>query len=376
MKNKSEVKKKKVLLLGKLPPPYIGTSVWMDILINSNLKDYFYLQHINTNIHEFLSFGIVSTRNILKNLAIYWRLTWKITRFWPHLVLIPISQSTIGFLKDSIFIIICRFFSRKTLVILHGSNFNNWLDSSGKLTQYYVKTIMRMNHGGIVLGNNLRKIFTRYFAQENIFVVPNGINHKYKLMKKVDKKNTGEVKLLFLGNPQPPKGIVENIQSLSLLDARIRKRLVMEVVGDFLDEDTKSKCMDMVAREQLPVVFKGPLYNDEKIDALVNADIFVFTPNAPEGHPLVILEAMAAGLPIISTDQGAIVESVIHEKNGFIVEANNPQQIAEKIKFLIENPDVRKKMGAESRKKYLENFTEEKMLERLKKVFEKVMDVR
>jgi glycosyltransferase involved in cell wall biosynthesis len=371
MEKKSKIKK--VLLLGKLPPPYIGTSVWMDILINSNLKSYFHLQHINTNIHETLSFGIVSIGNILKNLAIYWRLTWKITRFRPHLVLIPISQSTRGFLKDSIFIIICKLFARKTLIILHGSNLNNWLDSSAKLTQWYVKTIIRMNTGGIVLGNNLIKIFARYFAEENIFVVPNGIDHKYRLMEKRDKKNSGEVKLLFLGNLQPTKGIVEIIHSLCLLDDGIRKRIVLEVVGVFRDEDTKSRCMEMVEGERLPVVFKGPLYNDEKIAALANADIFVFTPNAPEGHPLVILEAMAAGLPVISTDQGAIVESVIHEKNGFIVEPRNPVQIAEKIKFLIENPGIREKMGAESRKRYLENFTEEKMVERLQAVFETVL---
>jgi glycosyltransferase involved in cell wall biosynthesis len=90
----------------------------------------------------------------------------------------------------------------------------------------------------------------------------------------------------------------------------------------------------------------------------------------------VAVEAMAAGLPIISTDQGAIVESVIHGENGFIVESHNPHQIAEKIKFLIKNPDAREKMGAESRKKYLENFTEGKMVERLHEVFEKVMNVR
>ena len=82
---------------------------------------------------------------------------------------------------------------------------------------------------------------------------------------------------------------------------------------------------------------------------------------------------MAAGLPIISTDQGAITESVIDGVNGFIVEKQNPQQIAEKIKFLIENPELKKKMGKESRRRYEENFTEEKMVERLTQAFNAVL---
>ena len=82
---------------------------------------------------------------------------------------------------------------------------------------------------------------------------------------------------------------------------------------------------------------------------------------------------MAAGLPIISTDQGAITESVIDGVNGFIVKKQNPQQIAEKIKILIEKSELRLKMGNESRRLYEENFTEEKMVERLTQAFNAVL---
>ena len=83
---------------------------------------------------------------------------------------------------------------------------------------------------------------------------------------------------------------------------------------------------------------------------------------------------MAAGLPIISTDQGAITESVVEGVNGFIIEKRNPDQISEKIIFLIENPDIMEKMGEASRKLYLENFTEKKMVDRISYAFKTVMN--
>jgi len=63
----------------------------------------------------------------------------------------------------------------------------------------------------------------------------------------------------------------------------------------------------------------GPVVGTQKFELLSSSDIFVFpTYYPPEGHPWVIVEALAAGLPIISTDQGAITESVFHgvRKNG------------------------------------------------------------
>lgn len=109
------------------------------------------------------------------------------------------------------------------------------------------------------------------------------------------------------------------------------------------------------------------------MEFLGNADIFVFPPRAPEGHPWVIVEAMAAGLPVVSTDRGAIAECILDGQNGFIVPVNNPGQIAIKLKQLISDNALRERMGKESRKLYEENFTEEKMVERLSETFEKAM---
>jgi glycosyltransferase involved in cell wall biosynthesis len=145
------------------------------------------------------------------------------------------------------------------------------------------------------------------------------------------------------------------------------------VVGSFRSTGSAEKLRKFVFINNLPVKFYSPANKDIKFRYFLNSDIFIFPPREPEGHPWVIIEAMAAGLPIISTDQGAITESVIDGINGFIVEKQNPKQIAEKLKLLIENKELRERMGKESRRLYEENFTEEKMVARLKNVFNTVL---
>ena len=98
----------------------------------------------------------------------------------------------------------------------------------------------------------------------------------------------------------------------------------------------------------------------------MEADVFVFPTYYPfEGHPWVIVEAMAAALPIITTNQGCIKETVIDGKNGFIIPKKDPDAIAEKIICFITHPELRETMGNMSRKLYEENFTEKHFVQRM-----------
>ena len=66
---------------------------------------------------------------------------------------------------------------------------------------------------------------------------------------------------------------------------------------------------------------------------------------------------MAAGLPVITTDKGSIKEMITHRKNGFIISPRSPHEIAEKIAVLIENKNLREKMGEKNHRRVKEEFT-------------------
>jgi len=122
------------------------------------------------------------------------------------------------------------------------------------------------------------------------------------------------------------------------------------------------------------VNFAGKVIGKAKKDLLLSSDIFVLpTYYLFEGQPWVIVEAMAAGLPIITTDQGCIKEMVQDGVNGFIIEKKNSSQIAQKVIQLLENAEMRKKMGKASRERFLKSYTKDHFIQGLIMVFDEVL---
>ncbi len=361
------MRKKRILILGKLPPPYMGPSIATEILLNSDLKNRFDLIHLDTKINKTLSsFGKWNYNKLIKNISVYFKMIKFLSSQKPDLVLIPISQTTTGFIKDSVFIFLASLFRKKILIQLRGSDIKNWLSKSSSFTKAYFNFFVKRANGVIVLGNNLKYLFRDYFKEEEIFLIPNGGD--YNVLASV--KNTDTIKILYISNLLESKGIEDVVKAIEIISKQnLSKSFSVDLVGAWYSEKTKEKCLAIIGKSELPITVHSPKSGDEKFRFLSNADIFVFPPREPEGHPWAIVEAMAYSLPIVSTDRGAIIESVIDSKNGFIVEAQNPEKIAEKLKLLIENSELREQMGKASRQLYLENFTEEKMVDKYTLVF-------
>lgn len=351
-----------MIITGKLPPPYIGPAIATKIILNSALKEQFDLLHLDTTINKTVSdFGKGGSSKIFKNIAVYRNLIQLIRENRPELIHIPISQTTIGFLKDSAFILIASLLRVKIVLQLRGSNFKNWMKTTNGLTQKYVRFCLQKSAGMIVLGNNLRHLFEDYYKPEQIFVVPNGCDIQIPEAERQDEV----VRVLYFANFLPSKGIREVLKAMVLLKAQRVVNFELNAVGAWDNDEYKKECLRIVERNDLTVSFNQPMSGDMKWQAFANADVFIFTPNMPEGHPWVIVEALAAALPIISTDQGAILESVLHEKNGYIVDSNSTEEIANRLLELIQDESKRSSMGNESYKIYKQNFTEGNMVQNL-----------
>jgi len=366
-------KKKKVLFLSPLPPPYMGPTVATEIILNSGLRNEFTLIHLDTSDHRELEhLNKIDLRNILLAIKHGVVLFWLIITRVPDLVYIPISQTTVGYIRDSVYILLTKIFKRKVVCHLRGGNFRSWYNSSNRLMRWYIRAVHSLVDGQIVLGKKLVKLFQGINGHNRVYVVPNGKNEQIQHTKK---SNNDRIRIVHLSNLQPSKGLFHILDAVPEVYKKYGKEVEFIFAGGWIDGETKEifeKFRD--DQEFLPIQSIGPVYDRNKYDLLLSSDIFVFTPVQEEGHPWVIIEAMEAGLPIIATDQGAITESVIDGKNGFIVEKKNSSQIAEKIEYLIDNPDQRKKMGEESRHLFLENFTEEKMIKRLSQTFHSVLE--
>ena len=101
------------------------------------------------------------------------------------------------------------------------------------------------------------------------------------------------------------------------------------------------------------------------------ADIFVL-PSYYEGMPLVILEAMSAGLPIIATNISTLPEIIENNTNGLLIEAGNANHLADAIKKISESPALRGKMSKNNIKKARKMFNSEIFCRKINKIYKKL----
>ena len=192
--------------------------------------------------------------------------------------------------------------------------------------------------------------------QRDITVVPNGIDIeqfseaatlRQGMRSKLGIKET-EMVLVFVGRLLTSKGLVYLLKSMPIiLQNASNVKLVM--VGDGADRPQ----LEQLTRElnlQNNVIFTGMVPNEAVPGYLAAADIFVF-PSLSEGFGIVVVEAMASGLPLVSTNVHGLPEIIENGQNGLLVEPKSPEQIAEKVLILAESDDLRMAMSENNRAK-------------------------
>jgi glycosyltransferase involved in cell wall biosynthesis len=360
----------RVLILGKLPPPLIGPALATQIILNSSLKEQYELKHFDTALNKSVSeFGKVRIGKIADIQGKYRAYRKLLKEFKPDLVLIPIGQTSAGFFKDVPFIRLAALSRAKILLHLRGSAFRDWYNGLDVFRKKVVAKSISRADGAIVLGENLSGQFSHFFNKENIHVVPNGADYSFP------ERKSSQTQVTYIANYLPGKGIREVLLALQRLkDLDSIPPFRFKAFGAWDNDDYKKEC-ENIAVDLPHVELNDSISGNQKWQELSNSDLFIFTPNHPEGHPWSIVEATAAGLPIISTDRGAISQSVRNNENGFLLDNPEPEIIAEKLHLLLSNSDLRKKMGKASRELYLEKFTAQSMVKLLDQSFKTTLDL-
>jgi glycosyltransferase involved in cell wall biosynthesis len=221
--------------------------------------------------------------------------------------------------------------------------------------------------------------------QEKVQVVPIGVDieqynpgldtsevqNKYNL---VGKRN-----VLFVGRICVEKGVEYLIKAADILVNRLGVENIQFVLvgpgGNFDDKKKNAspymtKILQMISDYKLQGIVKlTGIVPVEDLRRLYTACDMVVIPSIIDLDPQVQIEAMASGKPVIGTTVGTMPRRIIDEASGFIIEPTNERQLAEKIKYLLDNPLEMKKMGDYARKIGCEKYSAEKMAENMLKVF-------
>ena len=121
------------------------------------------------------------------------------------------------------------------------------------------------------------------------------------------------------------------------------------------------------------VIFTGYV-SHEKVADYLNEMLLLVLPSYSEGLPHVILEAMACGTPVLATPVGAIPNIVKEGETGFLLKSNNPKYIFNRIRELLNRPEILEKISINAHKYLKENFSFEKTLEDWRRIVDELVD--
>lgn len=191
--------------------------------------------------------------------------------------------------------------------------------------------------------------------------------------------DTGIPTILSVGRFREKKGFLTLIRACRILvDAGHRFRCQIVGYGP-LQQEMEELIRSLSLGETLSLCGKKTL--EEVVDLYRHATIFalpcqVADDGDRDGIPNVFMEAMAMGLPVVSTDVSGIPELIHHNRNGILVPQQDVESLAKALGRLLENPELRRQLGQAGRETILNNFVSEQSSRQLKELFSETMHTR
>jgi glycosyltransferase involved in cell wall biosynthesis len=357
-----------ILLIGPDPPPLTGMEIATQALVSELKRAGVAFRRVDTGDPTDLpahrgSWSAHNVRLALRHLRVAARGTWSRE---VSAVYVPIAQEFPTLWRDVGFIAIARLARKPVVIHLHGGYFDTFYKSSGSLARLFIDRTVGSAAMGIVLTERLRPALECLLPPERVAVVENGVRTSFE--QPPDRtRGAGAVNILFLSSLLPGKGIGVFIEAIALA-ASAQPTIRATVAGPWRSDAVKRQIMERVEalgmRER--VRFVGAVGEEGKAHALANADIFCFPSTYHlEGQPLVVIEAMAAGLPVVASTWRGIPDTAVDGETALLVDDPTPEAVAEKLVYLAVRPAERRRLGTAGRVRYEQRYTQEAFGERI-----------
>lgn len=343
--------KLRILLISPLPPPAGGIATWTKLFINSSQSKRHVVDVVNTSIIGERG-NVFWKKNLLnelkRNILIFYEAKSKIKKKY-HIAHINSSCSTFGMIRDYLCVRTAR--KSKLKVVVHFHCDTNYM-VKGKFPEFIFSKICN-DANQIFCLNQTSEHHIKSISNKIAIKVPNFIdtNHIDSTTHEISPKIKD---IIFVGHVIKSKGCMEIISVANKLP-HINFKLIGKVSEEF-----------RAIKKPENIQYYGEVSKEEVINQMLLSDLFLF-PTYTEGFPNAILEAMAIGLPIISTPVGAIPE-IIEDKGGKIVEVGNIEGLLKAIEELQE-PVVREGISTWNREKVKKYYKLDLVIEKMYKEY-------
>lgn len=258
---------------------------------------------------------------------------------------------------------LAKIMGAKTLVHIHGSQFNLFMTKNvffRVLTQFYFARA----DGILVLSKEWVGRLSNFTENKNIRLLYNPVS----ISSARDLNSEGRVTILFMGKLGKRKGVYDILDCISKNKDYFRdKQAKFILAGDGEIEQVRQFVTDNTLADLIEV--PGWILSEQKEKYLRTSDILIL-PSYNEQMPMSILEAMGYGYPIIATHIAGIPDMVKQGENGFLFEPGDIDAMTQALKNLCENAALRDKMGKESQELVKEKFENIKIVNQLVSIYE------
>ena len=230
-------------------------------------------------------------------------------------------------------------------------------DEIGAVSHFLRSRLIKQHHRkatNIVAINQYTEDAVRDLHNAKVRVIHNAVDESFFDLYSTDEKVAGT--LLQVGGVRSRKDIITCLEAITILKAK-GLPVKLDIVGPN-SEDSLPQVEQFIKDKDLHdvVCIRGLVSADEIESFYSNADIFVLS-SIEESSPIAIVQAMAAGLPVVSTNVGGIAEMVADEKSSFLVDPRDPQNLAAKIERLMLDRNLRQEFAGASRQLAVDNWS-------------------
>ncbi len=356
------MKRLRVLVLSFLPPARGGIATWAGILRDRSAYapcQFSFESIAGTRIDDRASVRV----KLGEAAGVVGRLIHHLVHRRPDVVHLNCCLSPRGLWRDLLVAALVRAW-RIPLAVHHRGSLPDVVGRLPAPSRIALRGLMRLAAVNIGLTRASESLLKRHCGSERTAYLPNFIEDElpHRTAGIVEGRETqARARAISVGRLSLDKGTLDVLAA-----ARALPDVDFVLVGDVL-EDVR----DAISRAPANVVALGHSTREQVLDDLAAGDLFVF-PSHREGFPNAVLEAMAVGLPVVSTRVGAVTDMIEDGCGGYLVAPGDAAALAQAVDRLAGDPRLARRMGANNRRVCLERFTHSAVVARLSAIYDRL----
>ena len=365
----------KVLVVGQTPPPHGGQAAMIEKLVNSKLAG-LQLIHVRMGFSSHMNeVGKVRLSKILHMFGviaciIYHRFAGGVRiLYYP-----PAGPDRVPLLRDLVILLATRWLFKRTVFHFHAGGGSALYDRMPAWQRWLFRRAY-FGADAVIRLSDLTPEDGKRLQAKREYVIPYGIDDPCPELAASHSRPAdvqgAPLRILFVGVLRESKGLLVLIEACGMLAAR-GVSFQLEVMGQWQSDEFAAHISNRIEALKLRthVRFLGLQVGEDKFRAFRRANVFCFPSffNS-EAFPVVLLEALACGLPIVSTRWRGIPSIVDDGECGLLVEPRDERAVADALASLATDPSLRAQMGAASRERFEQDFILSTHLLRMREVF-------